>query len=87
MELPQSVKVTLWSYDISKLDLTRDRARIITNVLNYGTLDATLWLKKTYTKVEIADVLSDAKPGEWSNRSLNLWSLVYDVPAVAHKRF
>ena len=87
MELPQLVKVALWSYDTSALDLSRDRERIITNVLNYGTLDATLWLKQTYTKTEIADVVAHAKPGEWSKRSLNLWSLVYDVPLVVRKRF
>ena len=87
MELPPSVKVTLWSYDISQLDLSRDRARIITNVLNYGTLDATRWLKETYTEDEIRDVVAHAKPGEWSKRSLNLWSLVYDVTTAMHTRF
>ena len=87
MELPQSVKIALWSYDISQLDRARDCARIITNVLNYGTFEATLWLKQTYTKDETKDVVAHAKPGEWSKRSLNLWSLVYDVPTTMHTRF
>ena len=87
MGIPQSIKAALWSYDVSKLDLRNDRDRIITNVLNYGTADAFDWLRKTYTKEEIASVVAHPKPGEWSKRSLNLWSLVYDMPLALRERF
>ncbi|HKK54645.1 MAG TPA: hypothetical protein VJ926_03940 [Patescibacteria group bacterium] len=33
-------KPFLWSYDIEKLDVGRDKRRIITNVLNLGTKKA-----------------------------------------------
>lgn len=33
-------KPFLWSYDIEKLDIEKDKRRIITNVLNWGTKKA-----------------------------------------------
>ena len=87
IEIPQIVRAALWSYDINSLDLKRDRVRIITNVLNYGAFAAVEWLRDTYSKQEIAEVIAAPKPGEWNERSLNLWSLVYGTPAVAHERF
>ncbi len=87
MEIPQSAKAALWSYDISALDIHDDRKRIIANVLNYGTKDAVDWLRQTYTKDEITDVVAHPKSGEWSKRSLNLWALVYDVPVLLKERF
>ncbi len=87
VEMPMSVKAVLWSYDTDKLDLKRDRARIVTSVLNLGTFAAVEWLRSTYSKEEIAEVIRNTKPGEWSARSLNLWSLVYNTPAHVRERF
>lgn len=77
--IPQFVQPFLWSYDISKMDLARDKKRIITNVLNLGTKIATDWLFEIYTKEDIKDCLVHPLSGEWSNKSLAYWSLVMDV--------
>lgn len=77
--IPQFVQPFLWSYDINALDLLRDKKRIITNVLNLGTSQATDWLFKVYTKEDMRDCLTHPLPGEWSNKSLAFWSLLLDV--------
>ncbi len=87
MKVPASVEATLWSYNISDMDIDRDKEQIITNVLNMGTKDAVDWLRSTYKKHEIADVVAHPKSGEWNKRSLNLWALVYDVTPLMKERF
>ena len=87
MEIPQSVRSALWSYDVSALDLQKDYVLIITNVLNLGTEEAVRWLFATYDKKDIETVLSTPKPGLWDKRSLNLWSVVFDTPAHQGTRF
>ena len=77
--IPKSVQPFLWSSVISVLDLTRDKRRIITNVLNLGTKEATDWLFETYTKEDIKDCLIHPLPGEWNNKSIVFWSLLMDV--------
>lgn len=87
MKLPKSVQVALWSYDISTIDTIIDRELIVTNVLNIGTKEAVQWLFQQYNKDEIKAVIKSPKPGIWNKRSLNLWSLVFQVPAKVHSRF
>ena len=73
--IPKFVQPFLWSYDVNTLDLTRDKRRVITQVLNLGTKEATDWLFKAYTKKDIKDCLVDPLPGEWNNKSIIFWSL------------
>ncbi len=84
---PASVKAALWSCDTDRLDLEQHRERIITNVLNMGTHDALLWLFRTYTRERIAEVVAHPRPGEWNKRSLNYWSLVFDLEPRYTSRF
>jgi len=86
VHIPQEVRPFLWSYDVSDLDLEKHKERIITNVLNYGTREATDWVKETYSYTEIRSVLADPLPGEWLDKSLHYWSLVYDVEPGSTKR-
>lgn len=69
----------LWSYDVNKMDLQRDKKRIITNVLNLGTAEATDKLFKTYSNEVIKKSVLSPFPGEWNKKSLNFWSLVFGV--------
>lgn len=78
-EILNKFKPFLWSYDIEKIDLERDRDRIITNVLNLGTKEATDLLRQIYGEDEIRQVIQNPKPGEWSNKSLNYWSIIFDL--------
>ncbi len=86
--IPQFVRPFLWSYDIDALDLSRDKKRIITNVLNLGTSEATHWLFNTYTKEDIKSCLISPLPGEWNHKSLTFWSLILNVqPGETTARF
>lgn len=77
--IPKFVQPFLWSYDIKELDLLRDKKRIITNVLNLGTKEATDWLFKTYTRGDIKDCLLHPLSGEWNNKSIAFWSFLMDI--------
>ena len=85
-KIPQYVSPFLWSYDIDKLDLIRDKKRIITNVLNLGTRKATKWLFGVYDKNEIRETVSSPLPGEWTKKSLNFWSLIFGIEQKQSKR-
>lgn len=87
--IPEFLQPFLWSYDIQKLDLQRDKKRIITNILNFGTKKATDWLFETYSKEEILGCLQHPLQGEWNKKSLLFWSFLFDVPlsnAYEHQR-
>ena len=88
-ELPQAVKICLWSYDLSKIDSIRDRNLIITQVLNHGTKEATDWLFNFYGERDIKKSISKPSSGMWNKKSLNLWSLIFlgKSSAFLPKRF
>lgn len=75
----KAFKPFLWSYDISKISLEKNKERIITNVLNWGTKEATDLLFKIYTREEIKQVVKNPRPGEWDDKSLNYWSVIFDL--------
>lgn len=78
--VPDFVWPFLWSYNIDSLDLSRDKKRIITNVLNLGTKEATDWIFKIYSREDIKECLTSPLPGEWNNKSMVFWSLILDIP-------
>jgi hypothetical protein len=78
-------KPFLWSYDIDKLDIEKDKRRIITNILNLGTKEACDSLFAIYSKEDIKNVLANPLPGEWSNKSLNYWSIIFNIKAKKTK--
>lgn len=69
----------LWSYDICKIDLRKHKKRIITNVLNLGTKEATDLLFQVYTREDIKKQVKSPLPGEWNDKSLNYWSIIFDI--------
>lgn len=85
--LPQAVIATLWSYDTTKMDIEKNKERIITNVLNYGTDEANRWLFATYPRADIEEVTMHPRPGEWNKKSLNFWSALFSITPEARVRF
>lgn len=78
--IPEFVRPFLWSYDTNELDLERDKRRIILNVLNLGTKQATDWLFLNYPRSEIRKIIKNfAAVGELSPKSLNYWILIFDI--------
>jgi len=54
--IPKKLQGVLWSVDIGRLDLERDKIYIINQVLIYGALDEIKWLFDTYSKEEVVRV-------------------------------
>ena len=77
--LPSFVTPFLWSYDVAALDVVKHKKRIITNILNLGTKEATDWLFAEYSLEDIRETILHPLPGEWNMKSLNFWSLVLGV--------
>src|SRR3989338_10658568 len=77
--IPLLFKPFLWSYDTDKIDLKRDKRRIIINVLNLGTKEAVRELFKIYSKKGIVELFTNSMRGEWNKKSLNFWSLIFNV--------
>ncbi len=85
--LTTAVKASLWSYDTEKLDLVRDKNRIIKQTLNHGSLDAILWLKANYHQSDLVAVFEGSSTGEWTKKSLNYWSIILDTKPKRTNRF
>jgi hypothetical protein len=78
-KLPKSVISVLWSYDTDKIDFNMHKKLIISQVLNYGTSDATDWLFTAYERKEIRKVAEQIPFGQWDKKSLALWALYLDI--------
>ena len=85
--LPQSVRAVLWSYNVSALDTTRDKNRIILQTLNHGSEEAIVWLNATYSQQDLANVVEKSSVGEWSKKSLNYWSIMLGTKPKRIGRF
>ena len=79
VQLPQSVKATLWSYDATQIDLQKNKKIIISQVLNFGSLEAVRWLFANYSSDDIKEVTINIPLGAWDKKSLNLWSLYFNL--------
>ena len=82
--IPKYIQPFLWSYNVKELDIKKNKKRIITNVLNLGSAKATSWLFKMYSKKDIKKAIADPMPGEWNAKSLNFWSLIFNI--TVHKK-
>ncbi|HHE46051.1 MAG TPA: hypothetical protein ENL05_01760 [Candidatus Moranbacteria bacterium] len=77
----------LWSYDFNRLDLKKDKKVIIKNILDYGNKLSIDWLKQVYSPEEIKEVIRQTYTSEWSKKSINFWSLIYNVQPKRKSRF
>ncbi|MEK9175080.1 MAG: hypothetical protein AAB795_00645 [Patescibacteria group bacterium] len=85
--LPENFKPLLWSYDISKIDLEKDKNRIIVNVINYGDLSHWRWLLKTYSIEEVKKTILSLPSSEFRPQVLKLISLLLDIPQNAYDTY
>jgi hypothetical protein len=77
---PKIIQPYLWFSDLKKIDLHKDKNRIILNVLNFGSREATDWLFKYYLKSEIKQVIKNyGAKGELSKKSLNYWTFLLNI--------
>lgn len=87
LSLPAFLRPFLWSYDFNRLDLKKDKKVIIKNILDYGNKLSIDWLKQVYSPEEIKEVIRQTYTSEWSKKSINFWSLIYNVQPKRKSRF
>ncbi len=86
-KLPSFLKPFFWSYDFSKLNIQNHKKLIIQNILNYGNEKSVKWLRKKFSEDDIKGVIKNSSQSEWDKKSLNLWSLVWEVKPIKKVRF
>ena len=77
--LPKTIEKFLWSSNINKLDLEKNKERIILNVLNLGDKTATNWLFGQYQQNDIKKTIINYGAKELSPKSLNYWQLILKI--------
>lgn len=55
-KIPKRLQSVLWSADIKKLDLEKDKGYIIHQILSHGEIDDIKWLFSVFPKKEIQKV-------------------------------
>lgn len=73
MPLPKFLQSVLWSYDLEKLDVKKDKSLIVTQILNYGLWRDIRWVCQNYHWNEIKEVIINPERGCWRKDSLNYW--------------
>lgn len=79
MALPNYLQTYLASYNVSKLDVKRDKDVIITEILNKGDEKAMGWLASNYSKDDIKKVISTPIKGMWLKKTLGYWLKIFDI--------
>ncbi|MCK5460327.1 hypothetical protein KAI52_04375 [Candidatus Parcubacteria bacterium] len=85
MPLSNFLQSALWSYNLKKLDIKRDKKIIIEQILNYGTWEQLKWIMSSYSLNEIKRVVENPSRGCWKEDSLNYWLLFFNIKMPKRK--
>lgn len=82
-KIPKSLQGALWSVDISKLDLEKDRPYIVNQILSYGTLDEISWLMKTYGRNVVKQVFLEQPMKVYTKQCFTLMkNVLFDLQQI-----
>lgn len=68
---PKALQGVLWSCAVEKLDLEKDKAYIVNQILAFGVMEELRWLFKMYPKAVIADVFVNHPLKEYTRPAFN----------------
>lgn len=77
MKLPASFKKYFWDVNFSELNLEKNREYIAERILEYGDVKAVRWMLKHIPRIVVRRVLQRSRG--FSPRTINFWSLVFDI--------
>ena len=86
-KIPKSLQGALWSVNVSKLDLEKDRAYIVNQVLSYGTLEEIRWLMRTYGKKTVREVFLTQPIKVYTPSAFRFSQLLLGVPEIGADRY
>lgn len=75
--LPKFLKKYFWDVDFDKIDPKVNARDILARLLEYGDEKAISWMKRNFTKDEIADILFNLRTV--SPKSANFWALIFGI--------
>ena len=78
-KLPKYFEPILWSYDLGRLNLEKNKKTVIVNAINYGNLKHWAWLKRNYGEKTIRKVLIGAKASEIRPGARRLASIIFGI--------
>jgi hypothetical protein len=67
--VPETFRPILWSYDFDRLDPVKHRKTIIVQAINYGTLAQWRWLRESYGRESVRQVLGTVPATEFRPRA------------------
>ncbi len=79
MAVPKFLQPHLASYDLSKLNIERDKDLIVTEVLNKGDEKALKWLVGAYSKSDVRQIVSSPIRGMWLKGTLKYWLKIFNL--------
>ena len=77
--VPAKLEHLFPEYDISKLNVGKDRVVIMSRIFDYGNAKELRWLKTRYSLNEIKNFVTNHASRLLTARSLNFWALYYNV--------
>ncbi|MEA3369545.1 MAG: hypothetical protein U9Q24_04260 [Candidatus Ratteibacteria bacterium] len=76
-KLPKFLKKYFWDVDFGKIDTKAYSRDVLARLLEYGDKEAICWIKKSFTKHQIADVLFHYRIV--SPKSANFWAIIFNI--------
>lgn len=72
--VPANLKKYFWETDAENLDIKEHKKYILERILELGDDKAAEWIKKTFLKKEILNVLEKSR--KISKKSANFWKII-----------
>jgi hypothetical protein len=69
----------LWSYDFERIDVIRHQKTLIVQAINYGTLAHWRWLRETYGRERVREVLETVPAAALRPPARRLAALMFGV--------
>ena len=79
MGLPKFFQSCFPSYDLTRLNIKKDKNLIVTQILNFGTEKEIEWLGKNYSQEEIEEVVRFPISGMWMKSVLLYWLNIFCI--------
>lgn len=78
MKIPKSLHTFFWDVDVAKLDPKKKPYFVINRLLDKGDIEAVRWVKKTYSRQQIADAF--LKLRDFNAKVGAFWGLYLHIP-------
>src|SRR3989338_5960733 len=78
-KIPESVRASISFANPEKLDWEKEKATVITAVLNRGTWESVRWIYDYYGEEAVRSVVSTPKRGHWFPQALRFWPCFFKL--------